>query len=487
MAEEDDKRRGTGVSIMKQNASLKPESVTAMLLLALPALVIILSILVWVAAVSHSGFWADDFFNITHYNRSLGDLSYHDNQGKYIINAFWALGTLAFGLGSVVPFLLLNTLVFVVGIVTWLRIGTTARWGITEAWWISGLFLATATWLPTALWSSNIVHSVGFLALGLGLLAHERSMKARTVRDSMLWSLAGGAAWTLAVISNLLYLGLLVIAAYCAFHQIRKIRELGFNGIRAGVSVGAWSLLLPVVYFLAIAYPATTASAPYAKNGFQFVGQNLHYYRELLAPTSILLVLYAVISVLGIIGGIAAIRRRDWFPIAVLGAAGATAIPALVQGQQRDIHYAAMPLLLTFSALAAGARPVLISRSKRLIRMRNGFVLIIAFALIFIFRQGTGVRSFFIQTPYGGRLTTFRSEVASLTPEGAAICANLELSTQNQALLTAEMSGENGFLIPPINAAQVFLLPEGQPCPAPTSATHITIKMNPQGAFIASA
>jgi hypothetical protein len=472
---------------MKQNTSSKPQGVTAMLLLALPALVIILSIMVWVAAVSHSGFWADDFFNITHYNRSLGDLSYHDNQGKYVINIFWALGTLAFGLGSVVPFLLLNTLVFAVGVVMWLRIGTRARWGITEAWWIGGLFLATAAWLPTALWSSNIVHSVGFLTLGLGLLAHERCMKARTVRDSMLWSLSGGAAWTLAVISNLLYLGLLFIAAYCAFHQVRKIRQLGLATTRAGLLVGTWSLLVPIVYFLAIAYPSTTASAPYANSGLQFVRQNLHYYRELLAPTTILLVLYVVVLVLGAIGGIAAIRRRDWFPIAVLGAAGATAIPALVQGQQRDIHYAAMPLLLTFSALAAGAYPVLISRSKQLTRMRNGLVLITAVSLIFIFRQGTGVRSFFIQTPYGGRLTTFRSEVASLTPEGGTICANLELSTQNQALLTAEMSGDNGFLIPPIDAAQAFLLPEGQPCPAPTSATHITIKMNPQGDFIASA
>lgn len=472
---------------MKQTASSKPGGVTAALLLALPALVITLSAMAWVAAVSHSGFWADDFFNITHYNRSLGNLSYHDNQGKYIINAFWALGTVAFGLGSVIPFLLLNTLVFTVGVVMWLWIGTRARWGTTEAWWIGGLFLATAAWLPTALWSSNIVHSVGFLALGFALLAHERCMKARTVRESMLWSLAGGGAWTLAVISNLLYLGLLAIAAYCAFHQIRKIRQLGLTTTKAGLSVGVWSLLLPIVYFLAIAYPSTTASAPYANSGLQFVRPDLHYYRETLAPTSTLLVLYVVVLILGVAGSIAAIRRKDWFPMAVLAAAGATAVPALVQGQQRDIHYAAMPLLLAFSALAAGAHPVLIGRSKQLVRMRNGLVLIIAVALIFIFRQGTEVRSFFIQTPYGDRLTTFRSEVASLTPEGGTICANLELSTQNQALLTAEISGENGFLIPPINAAQVFLLPEGQPCPAPASATHITIKMNPQGDFIASA
>jgi hypothetical protein len=475
-----------GAANMKQRISSKPKGTAAVLLLALPVLVITLGALVWGTAVGRSGFWADDFFNILHYNGSLGDLSYHHNQGKYVINVFWALGTLAFGLSSVVPFLILNTLVFAMGVVLWLWIGTRTRWGTTDAWWIGGLFVATAAWLPTALWSSNIVHSVAFLSLGLGLLAHERCMKARTVRESMLWSLASGAAWTLAVISDLLYLGLLVIAAYCAFHQMLKLRRLGMATPRAGLAAGAWNLLIPVLYFLVIAYPATTASKEYATNGFQFISQNLHYYEGYLAPTSLLVAVYIVMMAFGLVGSAFSIRHRDWFPLALLGAGGAVALGALIQGQQKEVHYMAMPLLLLFSALAACARPVSIGQSQRRSQMRGGLLLAATVTLFLVFRQGAGVRSYFMQTPFGGSLAAFRSEVASLTPEGGTICATLNLVPAQQALFLAEISQENGFLVPPIGAARAYLVPMGGSCPASTGASHITVSLNSRGDFVAS-
>lgn len=471
---------------MKSRVSCKPKGMTAMLLAALPAMVIILSILAWVTAVSHSGFWADDFVNLLHYNRSLGDLSYHQNQGKYVINFFWALGTLAFGLSSVVPFLILNTLVFATGVGVWLWVGTVARWGATEAWWAGGLFVATGAWLTTALWSSNIVHSVAFLSLGLGLLAHERSMRARTVRESTLWSLAGGAAWTLAVISDLLYLGLLVIAAYCAFHQMQKIRQLGVTAHRAGLAVGLWNLLIPAAYFIGIAYPATTASSAYATNGFQFIRRNLHFYRENLAPTNLLVAVYITAVVLAIVGGSLCVRRKDWFPLAILGAAGAIALGALIQGQQQGIHYMAMPLLLVFSALAASAQAVLISQTKRRIQIGGGLLLVTTVTLFLLFRQGADVRSYFVQTPLGKSLAAFRSQVGALTPENGVICATLDLNSQQQALFMADISGTNGFLVPPISAAQAYLVPMGIACPASTAASHVTVRLNARNEFVAA-
>jgi hypothetical protein len=471
---------------MKLHTNSRPKGMTATFLLALPAVVIVLSILVWVTAVSHSGFWADDFVNLLHYNKSLGDLSYHQNQGKYVINVFWALGTLAFGLGSVAPYLVLNTLVFAAGVVVWLWAGTRAKWGVIDAWWIGSLFVATAAWLPTVLWSSNIVHSVAFLALGLGLLAHERSMQARTVRDSMLWSLAGGAAWTLAVVSDLLYLGLLVIAAYCAFHQVQKIRRFGVTTYRASLAVGLWNLAIPAAYFVGVAYPATTASSAYANNGVQFIRQNLHFYREILAPTSLLVVIYITAVVLGVIGGAFCVRRRDWFPLATLGAAGAVALGALIQSQQRDIHYMAMPLLLVFSALAASAQALLVGQTKRHLQMRSGLLLVATVTLFLLFRQGTDVRSYFVQTPLGRSLAAFRSQVGELTPENGTICATLNLDPQQQALFIADISGTNGFLVPPISAARAYLMPAGVACPASATASHITVSLNQRSDFVAA-
>lgn len=454
----------------------------------LPLITVLLSLMVWIAAVSHSGFWADDFLNVTHFARSLGNLSDDRiNDGHYIINVFWAVGTLAFGSGSVVPFLMLNTLVFVVGIVTWLWVGVKARWGSLEAWWIGALFIATAAWLQTTLWSSNITHSGGFLALGVGLLAHERCMRARTFRGGILWSLASGAAWTAAVVSNILYIGLLVIASYCAFHQVLKILSLRRGGT-AGVAaaVGFWNLAVPVIFFLAVAYPATTASSPYAANGLRFIHQNLDFYRTIFAPTTLLMAVYILVLLVGFAGGVAALRRRDWFPITVLVAAGATAVPALVQSQQREMHYMAMPLLLVFSAAAAGVRPVLAGRSKQLVWPKGVILLVATAVLLLIFRQGAEFRSYFVESPYGASLAVFRSDVASLTPEGGTICATLDLDPQDQKLLIAEMSGTNGFMVPPINAAQVYMVSAGKACPDRGPASHIAISLDTRGDFVAA-
>ncbi len=469
---------------MKHDTGSSAESSRTILLLALPLVVILLSLIVWVTAVSRSGFWADDFQNVTHFYRSLGDLSNdHINTGKYLANFFWAIGTEAFGDSSVVPFLLLNSLVFATGLLMWLGVGARTRWSSVEAWWIGGLFIATTTWFPTVLWSSNIVHSGGFLALGAGLLAHERAMGAQTARSGQVWSVASGAAWTLAVVSDVLYIGLMVIAAYCAWHQIRKLRTLGIETPRAAVTVTFWNLVLPVIYFATVAYPGTTSNKAYAVNGLQFVHENLRFYKLMLAPTDLLTAVYAALLAGAGVGALAALRRRDFFPIAVLGAAGATALPALVQSQQRSIHYMAMPLLLVFSALAAGVHPALLGESKRI---KGAVLLAAAIALLLLFRQGADVRNYFVQSPFGGSLARFRSQVASLTPEGGAICARLNLDASHQALFIAEMSGENGFHVPPISAAQTYFVTGVNPCPASGVAVPITVSLDARGNFVAS-
>lgn len=456
------------------------------LLLALPCAAIALNFMVWVTAVSRSGFWADDFLWVTHFSRSLGDLSDdHFNVGKYMINVFWALGTEAFGDGSVVPFLMLNSLVFATGVIIWLWVGTKGRWSYVEAWWIGGLFIATAAWLPTTLWSSNITHAGGFLALGAGIFAHEHAMSARNVRDSRRWSVLSGVAWTFAIASNLLYIGLTVIAVYCAWNQISRLGRLGMKKSIACAFVGFWNLLLPIVYFVGVGYPGTTSSSPYAKTGLQYVREDLRFYKLMLAPTAVLTGLYVILIVGAAVVAFVAARRGDLFPIALLGAAGATALPALVQSQQRYVNYLAMPLLLLFSALAAGARPRLLLEEPK--RLKNESLLVASVvALLLLFHQGGELRAYFTSSPYGGSLSTFRSEVASLIPEGAILCAKLDLNASQETLFIAEISGENGFRVPPINAAHVYLVPGSASCPYSGIASHVTVGVNARSDFVAT-
>jgi hypothetical protein len=469
------------------SASVQRSKSALVLLIALPGLAILLNLLAWIVAVSRSGFWADDFLNVTRYSHSLGDLlNDRANTGKYTLNLFWALGTLAFGAGSAVPFIILNTLVFAAGLVIWLRVGTRARWSVPAAWWIGGLFIATAAWLPTALWSTNITHSCGFFALGAGLWAHERSLRASTTRSTLLWSLLGGLAWTFAIVSNLLYLGLLVIAVYCGFHQVLKLRRLGVETIRATAAVGTWSLLIPILYFVTIAYPATVASSAYTNSGLHFVHGNFDFYKETLAPTDILITAYVGVVILALGCGILGARRRDWFPITLLVAAVATTAPALLQSQQQDIHYVAMPLLLVFSSLMSGMRPVLTDRREQLARLRYPLLLAAAVALALLFNQGSIERSYFVRSPYGSSLMAFRSEVASLTPENSIICASFNLTPQYQEAFIAEMSAYRAFLVPPINAYQAYLTSIGEPCPASGPIVHIVVGLNAHGDFVAS-
>jgi hypothetical protein len=458
-------------------------------LVVVPVFAVLLNVMVWIAGTSRSGFWADDFLNLTSFNHSLGDLSNdHINKGKYIINVFWAIGTQAFGAGSVVPFLLLNSLIFAAGVGMWLRVGSRTRWSPIAGWWVAALFLATASWLPTALWSSNITHSCGFLALGLGLLSHERCIAARSAREGSLWSLLGGAAWTFALVSNLIYLGLLVIAAYCSYHQVTTLRRLGADRRRATIAVGSWNLAVPLIYFGAVAYPGTTSSSTYAESGLKYLHGDYDFYKFLLAPSAGLVVVYVVLVLLAVGISVAALRRGSYFAGAVLIAAAATAFPAFIQGQQRDIHYLAMPLLLIFSAVAAGLGPAGLGVEAARVRAKRASVALLAgatIALVLIFDQGASTRNFFVNTPYGAKLATFRSQVATLTPSAGVICARMMLDKPHQSLLYAELSGADGFLVPPIEAAEVFFLAPGERCPA-AGAVGVTISTNLRGDFVAA-
>jgi hypothetical protein len=276
-----------------------------------------------------------------------------------------------------------------------------------------------------------------------------------------------------------------VIAAYCAYNQALALRRRDGSLLKTAVPVVILNLALPLIYFGTIAYPATSAAGPYSVTGLRFVHGNFEYYKTLIAPTTPLKVAYAAIVVAALLGALAAVRRRDFFPIAVLGSAVATGIPSLVQGQQRYVYYLAMPLLLLFSALIAGARPVLAGTAPRLRQIRAVSLVALAVALILIFAQGADVRSYFISTPYGGSLAAFRSQVAELTAPDSAICTTLNMAQDQQQLLEAELSGPDGFLVPPVSAATVAFVSPGEACPPGFNAA-ITVNIDPRLDWVAS-
>jgi hypothetical protein len=451
-----------------------------------PTIAIGLSAIAWVTSLSRSSFWADDFLNVTHFFHTFGSLSDDQtNKGKYVINLFWAIGTYAFGQGSDVPFLLLNSMILLAGLTLYLRAREGSGWTATSAWWVAGVWAASATWTPIALWSSNVTHSCGFLSLGLGLWAHGRCMRATEPRSALAWALASGAAWTLAVISDLIYLGLLALAAHCVHQQVLKAKALGVSWRRALAGLTAWSLGLPLVYFAAVAYPATTNNQVYGANGLSYIHANLRYYRAVLAPGAVLAVVYAAIILLALWSAISGLRRRQWLPAALVIAAAGTAFPALIQAQQRGVQYLAMSLLLTLTAAVMPIERLL--RSGRLANQaRTATFAVGAVILALIFDQGADLRNYFEATPMGSSLASFRSSVATLARGNGQLCVTMDLNPEQQLLFNAAMEGASGFSIPPIDAPITYLLPTGGACPSP-AATHVLVSLNIRGEYLARA
>jgi hypothetical protein len=461
-------------------------SFTRLVLIAFPVYVLVAYFLVWCVGLGKAGFWADDFTNMHLYSHSLGDLTNYDgNTGKYTINLFWGLMTTAFGSGSVVPYLVVDSLTLFAGLFLWFRWGVGRHWSATTAWWIAALTVGCGSLLEDALWSSNIVHSFGFLALGLGVTAHERCMRATTRRDAYIWSVGTGLCWTAAVMSNLIYLGLIVLGAYCAWLQLAKLRTLGVDVRRALSVLAGFAIVLPVVFVAAIAYPGTKTHGGYTNTGFGFIRDDLHYYREEFAPAGWLEGTYIGLATLELIGGLEALRRKDLFPLALLATGVAIAIPALMQSSQLYVHYMGMPLLMFFSGLGVLFERVRRSRPSWIV---TGVLLAAAaFFLAIVFGQSDQFRYYFSTTPYGSTLRDFRNEVAAVEQPGAPLCLRLKMPSADQTLLEVEMGGTNGFAAEPIASGATYFLGSKQPCPVTGTVSHIAVTMAANGDWVAHA
>ena len=456
--------------------------------MAVPLLVLAITLVVWVVAVSKSGFFADDYFNLVRYGPSFGDLANTTiNQGRYTINAFWHLGQLAFGDGSVIPFLVSDALVFACGLLAWLSAWSGNQWSRTEAWLVAGLLLAPGIALPIVLWSSNIVHAAAFFGVGLASLANKRSLATCNATASVLWLLAGALGWLLAVVSDPLYIGSICIAGFCAYSQFKHLRHLGVEARSCLLLVAGANVVVPVAYFLFVALPSTTSAAPYSHVGLRFLRTNLSFYHSHLAASNWVAAAYVFIILAAIVFPVIAALRGGFFPVSVTAAGWLSASIALLQGQQRSIHYMCFALLCLVSAAVAGAESLRVALSPKMVhRAAAGWYAILLIISLVLLRSGLPVRSYFLTEPYGSDLINVRAEVASLVPTGTDVCIDLDLSPAERARFTAEIAQIYGFEVPPVSAGSVLLSP-GLSCRPRPGSFAVVIKLAPGGEFVATA
>jgi hypothetical protein len=455
--------------------------------LTLPCLVLLLSILAWIGGLLQSSFWADDFQNLVFFHGFHNFFNMDFGQGQFSGNLFWTLGTMAFGSGSDVPYLLLNSSILAAGLAMWTLACNSTRWSELAGWWVIGLLIANAAWLEIALWSSNSTHSFALFGLGAGMLCHQRVLTSDTSPNATWWSIAGAMAWTLTVLSDPLYIGIIVLATYAGWTQKEHFQRW-FRNRRIPFLIVGWNILPPILYFLFIGYPQKIRSAIYSGSSIRFFPSDFHFYYTHMAPNAITATVYILLFVFVAVVVIGSAFRRDYFPLACFLAALIMVGIILTESHQRFENYTVLPFLLTVSAGAAGWRTCLRSPSltpASLRFARRATLIITALVLGVLFNAGSQVRSYFDATPFGAELVPFRDQVSSLVPKGAQLCVVLELSPSGGSLIAAEMDPPYGFMTAPINAAGAYLVVSPSQCPDLSNAI-IDVRLSAEGEFQAS-
>lgn len=451
-----------------------------------PGVVVFLSATVWIGALLRSNFFADDFYQLATYSGFNNLFNVHLDQGQFAVNIFWTVGTMAFGYGSAVPYLLLNSSILFGGLGMWL-IGCRNRWPATYGWWVAGLLAANAAWMTTALWSANCTHSVALFALGGAMLCHESVLRAGELQAARSWSLLGAAAWLLVVASDPLYIGVVPIIIYCCLIQRpHLLRSSGSSWLTNAVLL--CNVLLPSLYFALIGYPQKSAVAAYSGSSLRFIVTDLRLYVDQMAPSTITQAVYLSLAIVTGVAVVGALIRRDFFPVAC-GLSAALMIGILLtESQQIYPNYTVIPLLLVLSACLAGCTTVARSSRWRVPSrsFRGAAIVLAAISLAVLFYAGSGVRAYFTATPYGDQrgLALFRYQVASMVPPGTPLCVVLELARADGVEFKAWMAQEYGFLLAPINAASVYFADSQGQCPSSATAT-INVTEDASGEFLA--
>ena len=451
---------------------------------AIPLVVLFLTFCCWFGALLKSSFLADDFSFLVTYSNLSHFLTLKYDDGQITINVFWTIGWIAFGTGSAIPYLLLNSSVFALGLFLWLRAGSARLWDGIQGWWVASLSLAGATCMLMMLWSANSVHTMALLALGLALVIHERSLKSQRPNKLLLWSLLSALSFTLVVASDLLYVGILPLCVFCAAEQVSALRSLGSR--RHFEPLAIWTVLLPLLYFLLIAYPERIAVGVYAGSSISYFAKDLSFYVAQMAPTGSIKAAYLLILLAAGIGSIWAVRYRRFFPIACCLSAALMAGIILSERQQLFTNYTFIPFLLILSACIAGWTTVFGQHDFTLVR-RHSYVLMLAATLVLavLFYSGGGIRQYFDATPYGTErgLVELRDSVASLSPGGEPICVVEKMASTDEYEFNMWIANGDAFLVQPVNASYAAIVGEPADCPAGTLTT-IDVGVGRNGDFV---
>ena len=153
-------------------------------------------------------------------------------------------------------------------------------------------------------------------------------------------------------------------------------------------------------------------------------------------------------------------------------------VPILMQGQQRGIHYFSIPVCLLFMSLGESFQKInSLSISWKTLGIPT--LIILSFFQIY---QSQNVRAWFLDSPYGSPLSSFRYQVSEVVDETSSVCISSGLTKDAWNRFAGGIAYERGFAVYPIFNTNTVLNESGE-C-AENSDYHFQIVQNMNGEYL---
>jgi len=438
----------------------------------------VLGIFVWITSMTQADFWADDFSNLTKYGRTFGPI--FETDGKLIINLYWFVGSYFFGAGSVIPYLLLNFLVFVGSIFILTKAAISRGWHKNYALLIlTGLF-GSGTIFAFLIWSSNIVHLASLFGLSCAIYIQEFARKVQSPSLTLLLAFLIGLIWTFTTLSNPLYIALIILGLFFVHEQYSA--HLVTRDFKLLLKLLFLNLSLPIIGFVFLSYPRVTKQSAYALSGNEFIIDNIKFYLIPLLNIPYLILLFSVFLIAIGFALIIELKRSNFLPLILIVTALGVTYPILIQGQQRGIHYFSIPVILFVSSVYSMKISLAFLSRQKILGLFSKIS--IAALIVLVVVSTTWTRVWYTTTPFGQPLSEPRKDIAKLVKPADSVCIGFKMPNEYRDFFIGGMGGTNGFLLPPISAESIHFEHLGE-CDV-IIGSNLEIKLNPNNTYIVS-
>jgi len=440
----------------------------------LPVAFVVMNFLWIIPAIVKSDFWGDDFINLTFYDHRYTPLLQSD--GKITINLFWGTLSFIFGSNSAIPYLLLNSFVALCGSYVFALVYEKKfpNSPLNPIWIIATLLNSTVL-IPIMLWTSNIVHSISLLAIACGLFLNLGYNGERKSSNKLLF--LESLCWITLIVSNPLYLSCIIFPAAGIYQNYKSNKKSQFIKQETFLRI-IGCILIPTAYFVFFAYPLTTSKSAYSNNSINNISVNLDFYFSFLTNKFVSGFAVGIFLALSqLILTIIFLVRKDKFGLVSVIAISGIVLPILMQGQQKGIHYFAVPICLAILCWGQATQGMNVENiSWRIITFPT--VLILSVCLLL---QSQNVRTWFMESPYGSPLTNFRNDLAKEVDKDSSLCISSALTSAEWDRFLGGIAFERGFRVPPISNSKVTLDEMGL-C-AKKSDIHFQVILNSRGEY----